>query len=103
MGHLMPLLHEVGLKGANFGPTVPAAEIREKMPNTVIYGQLAPWTFARGTDEEVAAEVRRDIETAGADGGLVIATAGSINAGSRLSGLRAAMSVIQNEGRYQGL
>jgi len=103
MGHLMPLLHEVGLKGANFGPEIPAQDIRAAIPGAVIYGQLRPWTFARGTDEEVAAEVRRDIRAAGADGGLVIATAGSINAGSRLSGLRAAMSVIQNEGRYQPL
>lgn len=103
MGHLMPLLREVGLRGANFGPTVPAAEIRAAMPETVIFGQLAPWTFARGTDDEVAAEVRRDIQQAAEGGGLVIATAGSINPGSLLSGLRAAMSVIQNEGRYQPL
>lgn len=101
MGHLMPLLNEVGLNGANFGPTVRAADIRKAIPRAVIYGQLAPWTFARGTDEEVAAEVRRDIEEAGADGGLVIATAGSINPGSRLSGLRAAMSMIQQYGRYR--
>jgi uroporphyrinogen decarboxylase len=103
MGHLMPLLHEVGLKGANFGPNIPAQDIRAAIPGAVIYGQLRPWTFARGTDDEVAAEVRRDIAAAGADGGLVIATSGSINAGSRLSGLRAVMSVIQHEGRYQPL
>ncbi len=102
MGHLMPLLNEVGLNGANFGPTILAAEIRAAIPKAVIHGQLAPWTFARGTDDEVAWEVRRDIQAVGADGGLVIATAGSINAGSRLSGLRAIMSVIQNEGRYDG-
>ena len=101
MGHLMPLLNEVGLNGANFGPTVRAADIRAALPRCVIHGQLAPWTFARGTDEEVAAEVRRDIEEAGAGGGLVIATAGSINPGSRLSGLRAIMSTIQRYGRYR--
>jgi uroporphyrinogen decarboxylase len=103
MGHLLPLLAEVGLNGANFGPTVTAAEIRAALPQCVIYGQLAPWTFARGTDEEVAAEVRRDIEEAGEGGGLIIATAGSINPGSRLSGLRAIMSTIQQYGRYQPL
>jgi len=103
MGHLMPLLHEVGLNGANFGPTVRAADIRRAMPSTVIYGQLAPWTFARGTDEQVAAEVRRDIDAVAEGGGLVIATAGSINPGSRLSGLRAIMSTIQKHGRYQRL
>ncbi|NUP99614.1 MAG: hypothetical protein HUU35_07150 [Armatimonadetes bacterium] len=102
MGHLMPLLNEVGLNGANFGPEIPVEEIRAALPRCVIHGQLRPWTFARGTDEEVAAEVRRDIRGAGAGGGLIIATAGSINSGSRLSGLRAIMSVIQHEGRYDG-
>jgi uroporphyrinogen decarboxylase len=103
MAHLMPLLIEVGLNGANFGPTVSAAAIRRALPRCVIYGQLAPWTFARGTDAELAAEVRRDIEAVGDDGGLVIATAGSINPGSRLSGLRAVMSTIQRCGRYAPL
>ena len=103
MAHLMPLLNDVGLNGTNFGPEIPVQAIRAALPNAVIHGQLRPWTFARGTDEEVAAEVRRDIQGVGADGGLLIATAGSINAGSRLSGLRAILSVIQHEGRYQPL
>ncbi|MCC7494804.1 MAG: hypothetical protein IT204_20785 [Fimbriimonadaceae bacterium] len=102
MGHIMPLLHEVGLNGANFGPTITVQEIRAALPRCVIHGQLAPWTFARGTDEQIAWEVRRDIAGCAADGGLIIATAGSINPGSRLSGLRAIMSVIQHEGRYEG-
>jgi len=101
MGHLMPLLNDVGVNGVNFGPTLLAADIRRAMPRAVIHGQLAPWTFARGSDEEVAAEVRRDIEAVASDGGLVIATAGSINSGSRLSGLRAIMSTIQHYGAYQ--
>jgi uroporphyrinogen decarboxylase len=103
MGHLMGLLNEVGLTGANFGPEIPAEAIRAALPRCVIYGQVRPWTFARGTDDEVAEELRRDIRAVGADGGLVVATSGSINSGSRLSGLRAMMSVIQNEGRYQPL
>ncbi len=101
MTHLLPLLNEAGVNHGNFGPTVRVQDIRRDMPRCVIHGQLAPWTFARGTDEEVAAEVRRDIEAVGADGGLIIATAGSINPGSRLSGLRAIMSVIQRYGRYR--
>ena len=101
MTHLLPLLNEAGINHGNFGPTVRAEDIRRHMPRCVIHGQLAPWTFARGTDEDVAAEVRRDIDAVGADGGLIIATAGSINPGSRLSGLRAIMSTIQQFGRYQ--
>jgi uroporphyrinogen decarboxylase len=101
MTHLLPLLNEAGVNHGNFGPTVRVQDIRREMPRCVIHGQLAPWTFARGTDEEVAAEVRRDIEAVGEDGGLIITTAGSINPGSRLSGLRAIMSTIQQHGRYR--
>jgi uroporphyrinogen decarboxylase len=66
MTHLLPLLNEAGVNHGNYGPTVRVEDIRRAMPRCVIHGQLAPWTFARGTDEEVAAEVRRDIEAAGA-------------------------------------
>jgi len=101
MSHLLPLLNEAGVNHGNFGPTVRVQDVRRHMPRCVIHGQLAPWTFARGADEDVANEVRRDIEAVGADGGLVIATAGSINPGSRLSGMRAIMSTIQQYGRYR--
>ena len=103
MEHLLPQLNRVRLHGANFGPTVRPEMIRKGMPRTVIYGQLAPWTFARGTPQEIADAVRRDIEAAGGDGGLVVTTAGSVNPGSKLEGLRAVMYAIQTYGRYQPL
>jgi uroporphyrinogen decarboxylase len=103
MGHLMPLLNRVGLGSANFGPTIRPAEIRAAMPRTVIYGQLPPFTFSRGTPQEIAEAVQRDIEEVAADGGLVVTTAGSVNPGSKLEGLRAAMYAIQTHGRYQPL
>lgn len=103
MTHLLPLLAEAGVNAANFGPTVDPREIRRHLPRCVIYGQLPPFTFSRGTPEEIYAAVRRDIEWVGADGGLVIATAGSVNAGSRLEGLRAVMAAIQKHGRYKPL
>ncbi len=101
MTHLLPALSRVHLSGANFGPTVDPVAIRRAMPRTVIYGQLPPFTFSRGTPAEIYAAVRRDIEAVGADGGLVVTTAGSVNPGSRLEGLRAAMAAIQQHGRYQ--
>ncbi len=103
MTHLLPLLQRAHLSGANFGPTVRPQAIRREMPRTVIYGQLAPFTFSRGTPDEIAEAVRRDIEAVGADGGLVVSTAGSVNPGSRLEGLRAVMYAIQTYGRYQPL
>ena len=103
MGHLMPLLNQVRLHGANFGPSVRPEWIRRDMPHTVIYGQLAPFVFSRGTPQEISEAVRRDIEAVGGDGGLVVTTAGSVNPGSKLAGLRAVMSTIQTYGRYQPL
>ncbi|NLD73187.1 MAG: hypothetical protein GX649_10775 [Chloroflexi bacterium] len=103
MTHLLPLLNRVRLHGANFGPTVRPEDIRREMPRTVIHGQLPPFTFSRGTPEEIYRAVRRDIEAVGADGGLVVTTAGSVNPGSRLVGLRAVMYAIQQHGRYQPL
>ena len=73
------------------------------MPRTVIHGQLPPFTFSRGTPEEIYLAVRRDIEAVGADGGLVVTTAGSVNPGSKLEGLRAVMYAIQQHGRYEPL
>ena len=101
MTHLLPLLARVHLHGANFGPTVDPRAIRREMSRTVIHGQLPPFTFSRGTPQEIAQAVRRDIEWVGGDGGLVVTTAGSVNPGSRLAGLRAAMYAIQTYGRYE--
>ncbi len=103
MTHLLPCLSRVHLTGCNFGPTVRPEVIRKAMPGTVIYGQLPPFTFSRGTPEEIAQAVQRDIEAVGADGGLVVEAAGMVNPGSRLAGLRAAMYAIQTWGRYQPL
>ena len=103
MTHLLPLLNRVRLRAVNLGPTVHPATIRREMPRTVIHGQLPPFTFSRGTPEEIYASVRRDIEAVGTDGGLVVTTAGSVNPGSRLEGLRAVMYAIQQHGRYQPL
>ncbi len=103
MTHLLPLLNRTRLHAGNFGPTVHPSVIRREMPRTVIQGQLPPFTFSRGTPEEICAAVRRDIDLVGADGGLEVTTAGSVNPGSRLAGLRAAMYAVQQHGRYQPL
>jgi len=100
MGHLLPLLGRLDLTGANFGPTLTVSEIREHLPNGVIHGQLAPFTFSRNEEEKIVREFLRDFEQARAARGLRFATAGSINDGSRLSGMRLIMAAIQRYGRY---
>lgn len=101
MGHLLPILGRLNFTGVNFGPTVLIPEIRKYMPRACIEGCLAPFTFMRNEEDEIVRQVIRDCEDAKACGrGVNIATAGSINDGSRLSSMRLIMAVIQNYGRY---
>lgn len=100
MGHLLPILGRLNLKGVNFGPTLTVEEIRKHNPNAIIYGQLAPFTFSRNEEEKMLAEFFRDFEMSLEHRGVVFATAGSINNGSRLLGMRLFMSAIQHFGAY---
>jgi uroporphyrinogen decarboxylase len=100
MGHLLPQLGSLGMTGLNLGPTVMVREIRRHCPLAVIYGQLAPFTFSRNEEEHIVAEFIRDFEQAREHRGLVFATAGSINNGSRLTGMRLIMAAIQRYGRF---
>ncbi len=100
MGHLLPILARLNFTRVNFGPMLTVAEIRRHMPTTVIDGQLAPFTFSRNDEEKIVAEFLRDVEQGREQRGLVFTTAGSINNGSRLTGMRLIMAAIQRYGRY---
>lgn len=100
MSHLLPILGRLEMTSVNLGPTVRVDEIREHMPRAVIHGQLAPFTFSRNEEEKIVAEFIRDFEMAREKRGLVFSTAGSINNGSRLTGLRLIMAAIQRYGRF---
>ena len=100
MGHILPVLGRLGLTGTNFGPTVTVSEIRRHCPRAVIAGQLAPFTFSRNEAGKIVAEFLRDCAQAREKRGLLFSTAGSINNGSRLTGMRLIMSAIQHFGRY---
>ena len=101
MGHLLPHLGELELTEVNFGPTVMVREIREHLPRAIIDGVLAPFTFSRHDEVGMVRELLRDHKQAAETGrGLVFATAGSINNGSRLTGMRLLMAAIQRHGGY---
>lgn len=95
MGHLLPILGRLGLTSVNFGPKLTVREIRQYCPKAVIDGQLAPFTFSRNEEVNMVAEFLRDREQARDLRGLKFATAGSINNGSRLTGMRLIMAAIQ--------
>lgn len=100
MGHLLPQLARLGLTGVNFGPTLTVAGIRRHLPQAVIHGQLAPFTYSRNEEANLAAEFLRDFEQARESRGLVFATAGSINNGTRLTSMRLLMAAVQRHGRF---
>lgn len=100
MAHLLPLFGKLRLNGCNFGPNLTVAQIREHLPEAVIHGQLAPFTFSRNEEVNMVAEFLRDFEMAREKRGLMFTTAGSINAGSKLTGMRLIMAAIQEYGRY---
>lgn len=102
MAHLLPVLGRLNLTGVNFGPALTVGEIRRHLPGAVIYGQLAPFTFCRNQERRIVAEFCRDFDQAAESRGLVFATAGSVNNGSRLTGLRLILAAIQRWGRYDG-
>ncbi|HOX39939.1 MAG TPA: hypothetical protein PL033_18300 [Candidatus Brocadiia bacterium] len=100
MAHLLPILGRLNMTSVNFGPRVRADEIREYLPGAVIDGQLAPFTFSRNEEVNMVAEFARDFEMTRRARGLCFTTAGSINNGSRLTGLRLIMAAIQRYGRF---
>lgn len=100
MAHLLPTLGRLGLNSANFGPTVTVSEIREHLPRAIVVGQLAPFTYSRNEEVNMVLEFLRDFEQAREKRGLLFATAGSINNGTRLTSMRLLMAAVQRYGRY---
>jgi uroporphyrinogen decarboxylase len=100
MSHLLPLLRELDLRGTNFGPSLTVREIRLFCPHAVIEGQLAPFTYSRNEQANIVSEFLRDWTQARDSRGLLFATAGSINNGTRLTSMRLLMAAIQRFGRY---
>jgi uroporphyrinogen decarboxylase len=99
VGHLLEMQYDLGIRAVNYGPTVDAGLIRAKMPEAYIIGQMPPFLLRNGSPEEIRAQVRSDFLKAGASGGLEIATAGSLAAGTGLGRMRWLMQVVQTETR----
>jgi uroporphyrinogen decarboxylase len=99
VGHLLEMQYDLGIRAVNYGPTVDAGLIRAKMPEAYIIGQMPPFLLRNGSPEEIRAQVRSDFRKAGASGGLEIATAGSLAAGTGLGRMRWLMQVVQTETR----
>ena len=100
MGHLLDYQRELGINSVNYGPTVDAGYIREKMPDAYINGQLPPMTLRNDSPEAIRERIISDFHKAGASGGLTITTAGSTAAGTGVGRMRWNMLVVQDCCRY---
>lgn len=102
MAHLIPVLSKLDFTAVQFGPTVTVEQIRKYMPNTRIDGCISPMTLMSNDEEKIIAEVRRDCEMLKATGtrGLKVDAAGSVNYGTKLTSIRAAMYAVQKYGRF---
>ncbi|MFL7792117.1 MAG: uroporphyrinogen decarboxylase family protein, partial [Anaerolineae bacterium] len=100
MGHLLDQQYELGIRAVNYGPEVDAGLIREKMPDAYIHGQMPPFLLRNGSPEEIRQRVIDDFRKAGASGGLLVTTAGSLAAGTGVGRMRWLMWAVQNECRY---
>ena len=100
MGHLLGQQRELGMTEVNYGPDVDAGLIREKLPDAQIQGQLPPFLLRNGSADEIKARVIDDFRKAGASGGLQVATAGSLAAGTGVGRMRWLMKLVQDYCRY---
>ncbi len=99
--HMLDVLNELDLTDVNLGPTVDPLIIRERMPQSLIRGQMPPFLLREGTVESVTERARLDINKVAGDGGLVLDTAGSINDGTPHENVRAMMRAAEVYGRYE--
>ena len=100
MGHLLELQNALRIRRVNYGPTVDAALIRAKMPAAMIDGQTPPLLLRDGRPEEIQRRIVEDFHKAGQTGGLNVATAGSLAAGTGVGRMRWLMQVVQQYCRY---
>ncbi len=100
MAHLLDQQRELGMTEVNYGPDVDAGLIRQKLPNALIQGQLPPFLLRNGSPAEIKARVIDDFKKAGAGGGLQVATAGSLAAGTGVGRMRWLMKLVQDYCRY---
>lgn len=100
MGHLMAMQYELGIRTVNYGPEVDAGLIRATMPEAMIHGQLPPLLLRNGAPEAIRERVISDFHKAGATGGLLVTTAGSLAAGTGVGRMRWFMTLVEQHCRY---
>jgi uroporphyrinogen decarboxylase len=100
MGHHLDTQRGLGINEVNYGPEVDIKLIRQKMPDVVIQGHIPPFLLRNESPEAIRAKVISDFQAAGKEGRLVIATAGSLAAGTGVGRMRWLMQTVQENCCY---
>lgn len=100
MSHLLDFQYNLGIREVNYGPEINVALIREKMPDAMIYGHTPPFLLRNGSPDEIKTRILDDFQKAGQTGGLTVATAGSLAAGTGIGRMRWMMQIVQEHCRY---
>lgn len=100
MGHLIDQQRELGINAVNYGPEVDVGLIRQKMPQAIIHGQMPPFLLRNGSPAAIKERLLYDFARAGATGGLIVATAGSLAAGTGVGRMRYLMTLVRDHCRY---
>jgi uroporphyrinogen decarboxylase len=100
MAHLIGHQSALGINAVNYGPTIDAGLIRERMPDAWIKGQTPPFLLRNGTAAEIEESVKQDFLKAGTSGRLELTTAGSLAAGTGVGRMRWYMKCVQDLTRY---
>jgi hypothetical protein len=103
MGHHLDAQREMGINLVNYGPEVDIGLIRAKLPDAVIQGHIPPFLLRNESPEVICSRVVSDFQQAGATGRLIIATAGSLAAGTGVGRMRWLMQAVQEHCRYVAL
>jgi uroporphyrinogen decarboxylase len=101
MAHLLDYQRNLGINVVNYGPELDVSLIREKMPEAIIKGHIPPMMLRNESPEVIKERIIGDFEKAGKGGGLEIATAGSLSAGTGVGRMRWLMKLTEGYCRYK--
>ncbi|MEZ4613700.1 MAG: hypothetical protein R2838_26235 [Caldilineaceae bacterium] len=100
MGHLLDMQYELGIRRVNYGPEVDAGRIRAEMPARSSKARCRPSSCATAARRRSSGASSTTSAKPGAGGGLQVATAGSLAAGTGVGRMRWFMQLVQTHCRY---
>lgn len=100
-GHILHHVRKLRPGAVNFDAKVTVRQIRERIPDAVIFGHIPPIeVLLNGTPEQVRQTALANVAHARADRGrIVLTTAGSINPGTPFDNLRALIQASRESQR----